>query len=75
MKPDFGNQYLDFEEEEDPKLPTAKIKELPRSIFVNSNHGHDKITGNPLQGSYSVCGENSNILGIKKIVLYPKIHN
>ena len=43
MKPDFGNQHSNFVEEENPKLPAAKTKELPVSIIVDSNHGHDKI--------------------------------
>ena len=28
MKPDFGNQYSDFIEEQDPKVPDQKMKEL-----------------------------------------------
>ena len=42
MKPEFGNQYSDFLQ--DPKVPDQKMKELEISIFVDSNHGHDKIT-------------------------------
>ena len=50
MKPDFGNQYSDFIEEQDPKVPDQKIKELEISIFVDSNHGNDKITGKSVTG-------------------------
>ena len=50
MKPDFGNQYSDFVEEKDPKTPEALMKELEVSIFVDSNHGHDKITGKSVTG-------------------------
>ena len=50
MTPDFGNQYLDFVEEKDPKVPEPLMKKLTVSIFVDSNHGHDKITGKLVTG-------------------------
>ena len=50
MTPDFGNQYSDFVEEQDPKVPEPLMKELTVSIFVDSNHGHDKITGKSVTG-------------------------
>lgn len=39
--PDFGNQYQDFVEDKDNRLPEPRMKELPTNIFVDSNHGHD----------------------------------
>ena len=48
--PDFGNQYADFVEEIDHNLPEIKMKELPINIFVDSNHGHDKVTGKSITG-------------------------
>ena len=48
--PDFGNQYDDFTEDVDDKLPDPLMKELPITIFVDSNHGHDKITGKSITG-------------------------
>ena len=35
LKPDFGHQYCEFEEEID----------LEATIFADSNHGRDKVTG------------------------------
>ena len=50
LTPDFGNQYADFIEEGDDKLPEALMDELPITIFVDSNHGHDKVTGKSITG-------------------------
>ena len=50
MVPDFGNQYESSVEEIDPKLPEPKMKELEIVIFVDSNHGHDKVTGKSVTG-------------------------
>ena len=50
MTPDFGSQYSDFVEEQDPKVSEPLMKELTVSIFVDSNHGHDKITGKSVTG-------------------------
>ena len=50
LVPDFGNQYKDFVEEEDKKVPESKMKELPITIFVDANHGHDKRTGKSISG-------------------------
>lgn len=47
---DFGNQYADFVEDYDNKLPSPLMKELPVTIFVDSNHGHDKVTGKSITG-------------------------
>ena len=48
--PDFGNQYADFIEELDDKLPEPLMDELPITIFVDSNHGHDKVMGKLFTG-------------------------
>jgi len=50
IKPDFGNQYQDFIEEIDDRLPIEKMKELAITIFCDSNHGHDKRTGKSITG-------------------------
>ena len=63
MKPDFGNQYSDFIEEQDPKVPDQKMKELEISIFVDSNHGHDKITGKSVTGIIMFCGGEHQYTG------------
>ena len=48
--PDFGNQYEKIEEELDERLPDVKMEELPVVIFVDSNHGHDLVTGKSITG-------------------------
>ena len=48
--PDFGNQYDKFEEDIDEKIPKAIMKELDVTIFVDSNHGHDLVTGKSITG-------------------------
>ena len=53
---DFGNQYKDFEEEIDPKFPEPLCKELDINIFVDSNHGQNKVTGKSLTGLVSFVG-------------------
>ena len=49
VKANFGNQY-DFKEDIDEKLPPPKMKELDVTIFVDSNHGHDLLTGKSITG-------------------------
>ena len=53
---DFGNQYEDFEEYIDPRFPEPLHKELDLTIFVDSNHGHDRVTGKSLTGLISFVG-------------------
>ena len=54
--PDFGNQYSDFKEEVDPRIPEPLMKELSLNIFVDANHGHDKVTGRSISGIISFVG-------------------
>ena len=42
IKPDHGNQHCEFNEELDEKIPEPLMKEIGSTIFVDSNHGHDK---------------------------------
>ena len=51
--PDFGNQYSDFVEEEDRRLPTLIMKELAVNILFDSNHGHDILNGRSITGLIS----------------------
>ena len=46
---DFGNQY-DAKEELDSQLPEPLMDELVTTIFVDSNHGHDLLTGKSITG-------------------------
>lgn len=56
LEPDFGNQYADFVEDMDDKLPSPKMEELPITIFVDSNHGHDLVTGKSISGILAFVG-------------------
>ena len=51
--PDFGNQYSDFVEDQYIRLPKAIMKELAVNISVDSNHGHDRLTGRLISGMNS----------------------
>ena len=57
IKPDFGNQYKEFKEEIDDKLPIEKMKELSITILCDSNHGHDKRTGKSITGIIVFVGK------------------
>ena len=54
--PDFGHQYSDFREEIDDQLPIPKMKELAITIFVDSNHAHDLVTGRSITGMICFVG-------------------
>ena len=56
IKPDYGNQYCEFNEELDDKFPEPLMKEIGSTIFVDSNHGHDKVTGKSITGIVSLLG-------------------
>ena len=55
--PDFGNQYQDFSEEIDGSLPIPLFPELEINIFVDSDHGHDAVTGKSITGLISFVGK------------------
>ena len=55
-KPDFGNQYCKSNEELDPTFPEPLMKEIRTTIFVDSNHGNEKVTGKSLTGLMSLLG-------------------
>jgi hypothetical protein len=48
---DFAEQYACAKEELDPRFPKPMGEELDVSIFVDSDHAHDKVTGR----SISAC--------------------
>ena len=56
IKPDFGNQHCEFQEEIDDKFPEPLMDEIGITIFVDSNHGHDKVTGKSITGLTSLIG-------------------
>ena len=53
---DFGNQYNYFQEDIDPRFPTAVLKEMMLSIFVDSDHAYDTVTGRSVTGMISFLG-------------------
>eukprot|EP00957_Ditylum_brightwellii_P044478 3374267-Ditylum_brightwellii.AAC.1 len=53
---DFGTQYSYFEEELDHRFPEPLFKDLEMVLFCNSDHGHDKMTGQLITGIMSVVG-------------------
>ena len=56
IKPDFGNQCCEFQEEMDDKFPDPLLDEIGVTIFVDPNHGHDKVTGKSITGLMSLIG-------------------
>ena len=55
--PDFGNQYADFKEDVDNRLPETRMKELPITIYTDANHGHDQVTGKSITGILVLVGK------------------
>lgn len=53
---DFVEQYTYTKEEIDPRFSKPMGKELAMSIFFNSDHAHDKITGRSISGIIVMIG-------------------
>jgi hypothetical protein len=53
---DFGNQYTYFHEDIDPRFPPPLIEGLETTIFADSDHGHDKVTGRSITGLIAFLG-------------------
>ena len=53
---DFGHQYTDVEEELDPRFPPALMGKIESTIFVDSDHGHDRRTGRSIIGFVGMFG-------------------
>ena len=62
--PAFGNQYADFKEDIDHRLPEAKMKQLPITRYTDANQGHDQVTGKSITGILP-SRENPDILVVK----------
>ena len=52
----FNHQYDYFSESIDPRFPDPLLDELDTNIFVDSNHGHDTVTGKAITGTASLVG-------------------
>ena len=57
LVPDFGHQYADYEEEIDSEFPVPLMDEIQATIFVDSNHGYDKVTRKYITGLIGFLGE------------------
>jgi hypothetical protein len=53
---DFEDQYAYAYEEIDERFPKPKHQELPVSIFFDSDHAHDRMTGRSISGVIVVVG-------------------
>jgi hypothetical protein len=56
FQPDFEDQYRYATEELDPMFPEALGEELTGSIFFDSDHAHDKVTGRSISGIITMIG-------------------
>ena len=63
---DFGHQYEDCEEELDPNFPPALMGEIKTTVFVDSDHGHDKRTGRSITGFVGLFGSTPGSWGSKR---------
>ena len=53
---ELGALYPDNAEELDANLPTPLVGEISITIFVDSNHGHDKVTRRSITGLIAFLG-------------------
>jgi hypothetical protein len=53
---DFEDQYSYAHEDIDERFPEPKGSDLPVSIFFDSDHVHDKITGRSISGVIVMVG-------------------
>ena len=53
---DLGALYLDAAKELDANIPTPLVEEISITVFVNSNHGHNKVTRRSITGLIAFLG-------------------
>ena len=56
LEMDFGNQYSYFQEDIDKSFPEPIFDELDLNIFVDADHGHNKVKISSITGLLSVVG-------------------
>jgi len=66
IKEDFGYQHSYFQEKIDPRFPTPLSSELEITIFVDADHGHDKVTGESITGLLGFVGSTPVIWSSKR---------
>ena len=45
-RPDVGNQRCELNGDVDSDFPEPLMEEIRMTLFVDSDHGHDKVNGN-----------------------------
>ena len=53
---DFGSQYHYFSKEIDPRFPKVLVDKMDINIFVDADHGHDKVTRRSITGMITFVG-------------------
>ena len=53
---ELGALYPDAAEELDANLPTQLVEEISITVFVDSDHGHDKVTRGSFTGMIAFLG-------------------
>ena len=53
---ELGDLYPEAAEELNTNLPTPLVKEIIITVFVDSDHGHDKITRRSITGLIALLG-------------------
>ena len=53
---ELGTLYPDAAEELDANLPTPLVEEISITVFVDSDHGHDKVTIISIMGLIAFLG-------------------
>jgi len=66
IKEDFGYQCSYFQEEIDPRFPTPLSSKLEINIFIDADHGHDKVTGRSITGLLEFVGSTLVIWSSKR---------
>jgi len=56
IREDFGYQCSYFKEDIDPRFPVPLSEEMAITMFVDADHGHDKVTGRSITGFICMVG-------------------
>ena len=63
---EFKEQYPDAHEEIDAKLPKALVDEMCVTVFVDSDHAHDKVTRRSITGIIMFVGRTPVMFSSKR---------
>ena len=62
----FGKSYPDAREEVDQNVPEPLVDELAITVFVDSDHGHDKVTRRSMTGMLILVGRTPTFYSSKR---------